>query len=369
MLRIFALALLLTTFSTSVVSQTSPPSDSKKLTDEVVSLYNQGRFDESIQLAEKVVGLVRAAKPPDAESLANAILNLALIQKAHYWLLRKDLGNPTILSDAMRTSSEKRVAYEKSVPVLLREAISIFEKELKREVPNLATAKFELASFIYRGQFVSSRKKQQFEDFQRDFSESIALLSRVFGPEDDKTAYAILIFADKLKELGEIESAATKFEDYIRIVRSTHGAKSEFLIPAMRSLALLFFTTYQQDRSEELVNQISVITGKPETAMQADFDLTDRTKKDYLALLLMDPKTITTGMKKQKSLRVNIVVDENGSVVEALPADFTEKDAFGKDVRKAAANEVREWKFRPYSKGGAPAKMRGFVWFPYFVKG
>src|SRR5919106_1136966 len=77
--------------------------ESDKLTMEIHNLYKQQRFDEAVPLAEKVVNIQRAIRPTQPINLAISLLNLALLQKEHYWYLRRDLSNPTIVNGVRST--------------------------------------------------------------------------------------------------------------------------------------------------------------------------------------------------------------------------------------------------------------------------
>jgi len=348
-------------------SQTTPESDTYK-SSEVRLLVQQKRYEEALVGLEKILSTERAAKPQNPNNLAIAALNVALVQREHYWVLRQDLANPAIQTDDLRLSTQTRNSYQKSIPALLREVISLFENQRKTERLELGTARFELATFVARTGGGEPASDAQEAEVVNNFSKAIEIFSKLLGPNDDQTAYSILSYADHLKGRAEIEQAIPLFEDFTERVRSKHGVKSPYLLLGLRPLALLMVTVDNETKGRELTNEIALATGEPEPLPLPEFDLTRRSIKDHLELLMQDPRTITLGMKKQKSLRVSILIDEKGNVLEVNPGDPKESDMFGKNVQKAAEKEVLKWKFRPYSKDGVARRMRGIVWFPYFIK-
>ncbi|HEV7929778.1 MAG TPA: hypothetical protein VGP12_06555, partial [Nitrosospira sp.] len=66
------------------------------------------------------------------------------------------------------------------------------------------------------------------------------------------------------------------------------------------------------------------------------------------------------GRLRVKRAAVNIVVDENGDVIEAKITDNLLKNAA--EIEAAA----RKSKFRPFSYNGVSQKMRGTLIYPYF---
>ena len=351
-------------------AQDTPQTESAKLTQQSYALYQEGKFDEAIALAEKVVEKERNAPNRNWENLATTITNLALLKKEHYWILRKDLANPAISTDDLAKSGTRRIEYLQSIEALLREAIGIYDNKLKIETIQLATIKFELAAFLNRlGGPFSDAKSTGASEVEKLYADALALREKLLGDGDEQTIFAMMSLVDFCRNSANFEKALPLYQRLISVIEKKYGKNSEHLPPVLRAYANLLITTEQKAEAVEIVNRISSITGRAENLPEADFDLSRRNTKDKLQELIENPNTISEGMKKQKWLQVRVLIDEKGKVLEAKAAETPEKDFKGKNVMEKAEKEVLEWRFKPLLVEGAARKMRGVIWYPYLVKG
>jgi tetratricopeptide (TPR) repeat protein len=355
---IFCLAFVL-----NVIAQES---ESQKLTKNSLELYQQGKIVEAIELAEKAVSIDMTLPNKNWDDLASSVFNLALLQKEHYWFLAKDSNRQDITKEQVGKNTGKQTKYFLSIPKNLRQVIDIYENKLKVQSLNLATAKIELGLFENKNTDTPMFPLEK--ETESLFDSGLQIREKLLGLSDDITISTFFAVADMYEKKGFFEKAIINYEKYIIAIEKKYGTTSQYLLPALRSLAFISFSTENQKESEGIVSRIESITRKKETRLTYYLDLTLRNTRDEFNKLMIDPNTITTYLKKQKWLLVHVLLDEKGNVIDLNAENPLEKDMFGKDVKEKAEKEVRRWKFKPFVYQDIKRKVKGVVWFPYFVK-
>jgi tetratricopeptide (TPR) repeat protein len=351
-------------FALNVIAQES---ESQSITKKSLELYQQGKLTEAIEMAEKAVSIEMTLPNKNWDNLANSVFNLALLQKAHYWFLAKDSNRKDITKEQVGKNTGKQIKYSLSIPKNLGQVIDIYENKLKIQSLNLATAKIELGLFENKNTDTPMFPLEK--DTESLFDSGLQIREKLLGLSDDITISTFFAVADIYEKKGLFEKAITNYEKYVIAIEKKYGTNSQYLLPALRSLVFMWFSTENQKESEAIVTKIESITGKKETPLTYSLDLTLRNKQDEFNKLMIDPNTITTYLKKQKWLLVHVSLDEKGNVIDLSAENPQEKDIFGKDVREKAEKEIRRWKFKPFVYRDIKRKLKGIVWFPYFVKG
>jgi tetratricopeptide (TPR) repeat protein len=367
MKKILLFVLLYTISTPLAFSQNNQLAEAQKLTRQAYALYQQGKFDEAIALAEKVVNVEKNSSNKNLQNLAVAVLNLALLQKEYYWILKKDLSRKDISKEQSDKSRDKRVAYSQNIEESLYEVIKIYKDKLKSESPQLASAQIELAKFLdrFNEEGVDPLYKSEIVSL---YSEGLGLREKLLGTGDDLTIATILDAANFYQKIGEFEKSLPLYEKYIQSVEAKYTNKSELLLPALRASAALLAAIENENEANEIVKRISLITGKTEKLPEASLNLTIRNKANKSLELIEDSNTMRSYLKKQKWLLVNVVIDENGRIIEAKAGNVQEKDIFGKNIPEKAEKDVFDWKFKPFVYKGMSRKIKGIIWYPYFVK-
>lgn len=376
---VFTLFICLT-FSVYIFSQES---ESQKLTQTSFALYQQGKFDEAISLAEQVVKFEMSSPTKNWLNISASLMNLALMKKEHYQILVTDSKRKDISEEVRKKIIEKAISYNESIPDNFQKIIEIYEKNIQVKDIRLANAKIELATFLskfynnstnirMRSHFAenikSSKDNDIFSQIENSFLDGIQIRTKILGEDDDLTLSTILLFANFYQNYADYENSLPLYEKYITTIKGKYGAKSQFLLAGLRSVAAILYSTESESEAKDIVKNIEAITNQTETSFTDSLDLSLRNKEDEL-YKLVSSAPITTYLKKQKWLLVHISMDENGNVINVLAEDPKEKDMFGKDVKEKAEKSIRDWKFKPFEYQGSKRKLKGIVWFPYFVKG
>ncbi len=371
------LATTILIFSFFVISgysqKNNSPTESQKLSLQVSNFYKQGKLEEAIPLAERIVEIQRKDKNGNLEDLATALKNLFILQKLHYDLLVKERENSVEDKDEWSEAKKKRVKfivkYVDSIPALFDELTEIYEKKLKTENLSLAEIKFEYASYLSNTQrrMVGMRSSEP-EKAEKLFNESLRIREKLLGESDDLTASSVLKIADFYYNEAEYEKSLSFYLRFIDTIKKKYGEKSEYLLSPLRKYLTILTALQFEQKAEEIRKNISNITGKPESLAEFGLDLTLRNKEDESAKLLKDPNTITDYLKTMKFLLVEVTIDEKGKVIETKAGETDEQDIHGKVIREKAEKDVTKWRFKPFIYDGAARKAKGIVWFPYFIK-
>lgn len=357
--------LLLPTFS---FSQTKEISEFEKLNQQVSALYQQSKFEEAITIAEKIVEIQEKDKKGNLSDLATALKNLAILQKSHDKQLGVKLSDSSISKSDRSNLIVKKVKYYDSIPLLFERAIKIYEEELKSENLSLADIKIEYASYISLDQktlpgmgIVNPDKVEHL------YKDSLSIRKKLLGDKNDLTLLNILQIANFYQKDGEFEKSLPFYRNFIKEIETKYSDKSQYLLQPLRAYLQIVTAAKLEQELENIREKISKITGKPETS-EFDLDLTLRNKDNKVEELMKNPNTITGYLKKMKFLLVEVVINENGEVIEAKAADTQDIDIKKKNVQEKAEKTIRNWRFEPFIYDGKERGIKGIVWFPYFTK-
>lgn len=366
--RVLALLLFVVVGSVAASSfaQDVGSSESERLTARAFAHFRNGMINDAISDATRVVEIERSVSGPP-ENLAVAIKNQALLQKEHFWILQKIAAEPSTDREVLRVNYEKLRLYRTSIVSLLAEAIELLEKAGKGGSILGADAKFELAWFLYRVPAAGLETSYSKPDaVERLFEDVLETRTRILGETDDATMWAKILFANFYFEQAEFERSLALYRQATAASEKKHPILPTGMLAPLRAQLRILVATDQQGDAVKIRARITKLTGIEEEP--PEMDLSGRSKEDYLKKLIDDPRTITHGLKKQKSLLVRVTIDESGKPISVVAADPKEKDMFGNDVQKKASKEVLKWRFRPFIENGIARKMRGVVWFPYLIK-
>lgn len=362
-------------FTLSLFSQDSNLSEKRKeLTAKMINSLQAGKLDDAIEAGEKLVKLEESAKSTDTVSYTNAVLNLARMKRDVFLILREKVRKRDIEPRDISSATEKARENAKSADALYRQALQLNEQSGRGETAQTADIKGELGWLLYN--YIGS--KQSIDDSEKFFLESIALNDKIRGKDADQTLFVVLKTGDFYNEMDNYEKALPFYERYIQTNEKTHGKDYPNLVNALRPMAKILFTTFQEQESQTIVKRIEELTKKSEEIPEANADLHLRTKesvamtmklipiyqeemKYFRAMLKSQNRTLNSNnismVSKLKMVAVNVVADENGKIIEAVADDKT-KD---KKMAKRAEETVSKWIVRPFSYNGAKHKIRGVL--------
>ncbi|MGI8555630.1 MAG: tetratricopeptide repeat protein [Pyrinomonadaceae bacterium] len=373
--RILIGLLSLSLFLGAVQAQ-DKPDERKILTDKAETLFQQGKLDEAIETADKVVDLEKNIKSADTVSYTNALINSARMKRDYFLLLRKKFQNREISPRASEAASDKMLKMAKEADADFHLGLQLNEQGGRGETAQTADIKSDLAWLLYN--YIGSR--QSIDDAEKLFLESLALNEKTRGNDADETLFVALKTGDFYYELSNYEKALPFYERYIQTNEKNYGKNFPNLINALRPLANILFAAFQEQEAADVLKRIETITGKKEEMPKAGLNFHLRSKESvavntkvildfrkdmelFRAKLKAENRTLNGNnvsmMPKMAVIPVSVVVDENGKIIEAV-ANPREND---KDLKEKAEQEVSKWNVRPFSYNGTPRKLRGVLYY------
>lgn len=350
--------------------------DTKKANQQIAELFSQGRYEEAIPLAKKVVDSEKKLGDR-SPGYVLALTNLAVLNKEKAVSLGKQRSSADS-GQRLKAYAEMPGAAD-SAKKLFREVIDIYKSNNAGDTPAAAVAKSELAWLTYN--FISERTvelgRTQVDEAEKLYTMSIASWDRSSPVTTDLLLHTILDFADFYVRFVNFEKALPLYERYMSAVEAKYGPKSKALVPVLRAMSEIFFITDREADAKAATERISAITGKPESVTPSYPVLVFRAKKianakpfgffpidlfngvsglfsDIPGASVLPP----SGKAKIISVPVTILVGENGAVIEAT-AD--EPSKYQKEIEEAAMRS----KFRPFVYKGETRKLRGSMVFRY----
>ena len=411
MLRTTFIALVLLILSALAFSQ-SDDGEALRLSKQIAELYQQGKLDEAIPLAESVVKIQRR-DTSSTRNLISALENLAQIRLIKFKLEMAELNSPETTANRagqvlikMRSDAQES---EKS----LREALKLARAESEVSPNQNLSIRNNLAWLLYNHTPSDPKIFVGFDKDSRDkfemqakasflkrrneaeilYKEALAIAETDKSAESDAATLALFNLAEFELAMGEIEAAIADYQKCISAVEKKYGKTSKNLLMPLESYLKALTATFQEDLAYETISRIVRISGKSMQYPKTLLNLSLRTDKAFMPsnasgvtqnarankekVDLLGRQAVVTrdigpagrlavstlgreyygnsGDINIRKVLVRVLIDETGKVVEA---EGMTSDAENKPV---AEKVVREWTFRPFVVGTHSAKIQGYV--------
>ena len=237
---------------------------------QVQTLFNQGKYQEAIPLAEKAVQLAKRVYGPEQPNTATSLDNLALL----YQVMGEYAKAEPLYKEALRikqkvlgpehpdtATSLNNLAslyvamgeYAKAEP-LLQEALRIWRKVLGPEHPYAATSINNLAElYSDMGEYAKAEPLLQ---------EALRIKQNVLGFEDPDTATCLDNLAELYSDMGEHAKAEPLLQEALRICQKVLGPEHPDTATSLNNLGLLYWTMGEYAKAEPLFQQVLRIRQK-----------------------------------------------------------------------------------------------------------
>lgn len=340
----------------------------KNLNEKAFKLFQNGKIEEAINTATKVLELERRSPNKTSSSLRSAILNVARMHRDNFILLRKQALNRELNPRDRIDLSKRAAASAESAEKLFTEAVEISDKDGVSDTAQIADGMSELA-WLTHNYFPADytptvqEGRSRIDKAETLYQESLGLSEQI-GKDADGTSLIVISFGNFYQKYDNYEKALSLYERYIQSVERQHGKPHSDLANALRPVAQILFATFQDQESAAALRQIEEITGRKEDLPLGKLDFHLRSKESVAfhakaSELSRNMAKLAAGnsMRRQRTIvvPVRVTVDETGKIMEAT----AENDDSG--LRKRAEQEIMKWNVRPYSYNGVNRKLRGYL--------
>ncbi len=297
-------------------SQSVELAEADQLNKRVVQLHDQGKDDEALLLASRVLEIREKALGPDDRLVAFALFNLGEIYIA-------------------------KSKYGTAEPLYNR-ALSILEKSPEQNDVMVSRVLSALAFLRYADR-----------DFQKSetlFKRALAIKEKSFGAESLEVAPALFSLAELYRLLSKYEKAE---ELYIRLIAIQEKSLKPYdpgLGKSYERYLCLLYESGKEKEAHEFEKQLS-----ERTMNSAKLNQDEILNGKALSL----PKPVypveARRVRAQGVVRVKIAIDEAGNVTQA------EAICGHSYLRKTSETAALKARFTPTLKGGQPIKLSGII--------
>lgn len=320
------------TQSTGAVKPTpqSPElTEADNLSAQVVKLYEAGKYTEALPLAKRALKIRERALAPDDKLVAAAEVNLAGIY----------LGK--------KNTDEAESLY--------RKALSVYEKDPGDQHTG------QLLDRLARLRLL----KKDLEKAEELYVRAVAAKERAFGPEHSETIDSLSGLADVYNARHEYGKAVPLIERIVSIREKTLGPAAPAVAYTLQRLACLMYRDKRDAEALKVDERANDILYKDAAAKPDPIQL----PQEVLACkAINNPRPVFPESAKggrftgETTLRVAVVVDENGKVTSA---HMVAGDPLFKEVSEKAAMSAQ---FRPTIVNGHPVKVSGEIVHQFFTR-
>lgn len=305
-------------------SQESPElKEATALTDSVVTLFNERKFDEALPLAKRALEIRERLLTPGDPQLSTSLSYLADIHIA-----RRNYG------DARK--------------FLLR----VIENQEKRFGPQdvgLATT-LDRVALLHRREGDGSKAEEAYK-------RAIGLKEKAFGTDNVEVARSLAGLAEIYRDSKDFKRAAPIYERALLVYGRRLGVKSIEFESTSESYTCLGYETNKAAVAEN-INQIWNQFMLPDDLQEAPVSRI----LNGMALSLPKPEypDIARERRLEGTVIVKVMIDETGRVIEAH--DMCHGPAY---LSEASVNAARQARFSPTKLSGMPVKVAGVIQYRY----
>jgi CHAT domain-containing protein/Tfp pilus assembly protein PilF len=241
-----------------------------ELNQEVIRLYQQGRYSEAIPAAERVVAICEKALGPEHPDTALALNNLAELYRTmgaydkaeplyqrSLAIYEKALGSEhpdtALALNNLAQLYSTMGDYDKAEP-LYRRSLAINEKALGPKHPHTALALNNLAVLYYN--------MGDYDKVEPFYMRSLAIREKALGPEHPDTAQSLNNLAELYRTMGAYDKAESLYQRSLAIREKALGPEHPHTALALKNLAELYRTMGAYDKAEPLYQRSLAIKEK-----------------------------------------------------------------------------------------------------------
>ncbi|WP_396888901.1 tetratricopeptide repeat protein [Microcystis aeruginosa] len=253
-----------------VISQVSPQdklAEAERLTQQVIQLYQQGKYNEAIPLAEQALAIIKQQLGDNHPLTAQSLNNLALLYysqgryseaeplfKEALAIRKQQLGDnhPDTATSLNNLAGLYRVQgrYSEAEP-LYKEALAIWKQQLGDNHPDTASSLNNLAG-LYRVQ-------GRYSEAEPLYKEALAIWKQQLGDNHPLTATSLNNLAGLYESQGRYSEAEPLYKQALAIWKQQLGDNHPSTASSLNNLALLYQSQGRYSEAEPLYKQALAI--------------------------------------------------------------------------------------------------------------
>jgi len=328
--------------ATPAARQADAVKEADSLSLQIVQLYEAGKFDEALPLAERALKLREEADGREHQSVAQALRNLGAIYHSKSKL------------DKARQ--------------LYKRALSIYEKN---PTPNRTNIYNLLDALGILERFAFNNFTAAIENYER----SLALKQSSLGAEHEDVIKTLYELAELYELLGRNDKALATHRRLIGIMEKREATKPDDLILALNRFVCLSERLKMKTETAEAERRVEEIMAREEAKREQE------TKEALPGVQISGGELVQSGMingraiskpqphypAEAKRLRISgtvkifVIVDETGRVIEAYPCGHPL-------LSEAALRAAYRARFTPPLLDGKPVKVTGFITYNFVLQ-
>ncbi|NEQ38166.1 MAG: tetratricopeptide repeat protein, partial [Okeania sp. SIO3I5] len=247
----------------SQVSEEDELAEAERLFQQVVELYQQGKYAEAISLAEKVLAIRKKVLGDNHPDVAESINNLAVLylSQGRYTeaeplyqeslaIMKEKLGDnhPNVATSLNNLAELYRLQgrYTEAEP-LYQESLAITKEKLGDNHPSVATSLNNLAAlYLLQGRYTEAESLYQ---------ESLAIMKEKLGDNHPSVATSLNNLAFLYSLQGRYTEAEPLYQESLAITKELLGDNHPSVATSLNNLALLYRLQGRYTEAEPLFQQ------------------------------------------------------------------------------------------------------------------
>jgi len=298
--------------------------EASHLSQAVVSLYKEGKYDEALSVAKRALKIRETALGPEHESVVITLINIGELYTA------------------------KKIYGDGIAP--LTRALAIKEKQSQ---PDNLTISMILSKLAYM--YYMNRENDKAESF---YQRAISTKEKASGPDDLEVAKLLLTLADVYRLTGKPKLAEQTYERSIVIYSKKLGLDDPVFKHAYDRYSCLYAETGQYDKSKELGERLRRTLG-----LSSDTVAEGVLNGKAISLPKPEYPGEARAAGAQGSVVIRIKIDETGKVIEASDMCGGHPLLVGPSIKAA-----REARFTPTLLEGKPVKVTGLITYNFVAQ-
>lgn len=308
-------------------TQSADLAEAERLSEQVVGLYKEAKYDEALPLAKRALKIREKALGRDHLLTAAAAVNLA----EQYW-----------------AKGEYRNAEEP-----LRRALPAFEKASGAQAAVAGRVLERLASII--------ASKPDHAEAEKLYLRALSAKEKALGPAHEEVVQTLNGIAGFYRTNGQPGRAVPLLRRVVEIRERAHGPTHRQVGEALQRLSCFLYRDKQKDEAEKVEARANDILYRDAAAKSEPVAIT---QEAFNCKMLNNPipEIPTSTGRTSLTARVAVVVNEAGEVESAR---MVGGDAV---MKKSAERAALKAKFMPTVVGGRPVKVSGEIVHEFYTR-